>query len=158
MSNREYQYSDDIIELLMHTIIYNNIIYDVPAPYGNSTIQTSLYERNPIKHVITDEVKKSLIPISYKDAIGKEECSTCSITFDSFQEEDQIIQLPCKHCFFVEPIIKWLTEESCECPVCRYKFESKEIKCDTTSTSTPSVNELIHNPSDFFYIPYNYDY
>ena len=45
---------------------------------------------------------------------------------EPFQENDDIIELPCNHCFFVEPIMKWLTEDSCECPVCRYKFDSME--------------------------------
>ena len=45
---------------------------------------------------------------------------------ETFKEDDDVIQLPCNHCFFVEPIMKWLTEDSCECPVCRYKFDSME--------------------------------
>ena len=45
---------------------------------------------------------------------------------EKFNDDDDIIQLPCSHCFHVEPIIHWLTEESCECPVCRYKFDSME--------------------------------
>lgn len=89
-------------------------------------LQNSLYDRNPIRHVVTDAVKNSLKPIKFCDAVDKEIHNKCSILFDPFQEDDDIIQLPCNHCFFVEPIMKWLTEDSCECPVCRYQFESME--------------------------------
>ena len=89
-------------------------------------LQNSLYDRNPIRHVVTDTVKNSLKSIKFCNAVDKENHSKCSILFDPFQEDDDIIQLPCNHCFFVEPIMKWLTEDSCECPVCRYQFESME--------------------------------
>ncbi|NDE19452.1 MAG: hypothetical protein EB000_03300, partial [Alphaproteobacteria bacterium] len=83
-------------------------------------------DRNPIKHVITEEVKNRLFPIKFTDAKDREIHDKCSISMEKFNDDDDIIQLPCNHCFCVEPIMQWLTEESSECPVCRYKFDSME--------------------------------
>ena len=93
---------------------------------NTNILNTSLTERTPVKNVITDEVKDSLQPIKFKDIINKENNTSCAITQDEFNDEDIVIQLPCSHCFNNDAILHWLTEESCECPVCRYKLESKE--------------------------------
>jgi hypothetical protein len=176
-------YRENLLELLMETLIYNNMIIDFPEPPAPpSSLQNSLYERNPVRRVITDDIKKTLVQIQYKDAQEKENNSTCSITFEPFQEEDAIVQLPCKHCFFVEPIMKWLTEESCECPVCRYKFDSMETM-SSESGENPDPNQIqipnienhiytiynninsdsgsninMNHPSEFFYMPTHFDY
>ena len=39
-----------------------------------------------------------------------------------------VIKLSCNHTFFPIAIKKWLKEEKAECPVCRYKLDSKEIQ------------------------------
>ena len=120
-----------ILSLLINDIISNDYYLPVYIPAQNHTqnvLQNSLYERNPIRHVITDEVKNGLLPIKFSDATDKNIYNACSITFEPFQETDDVIQLPCNHCYFIEPIMKWLTEDSCECPVCRYKFDSMEKK------------------------------
>ena len=98
--------------------------------YTVNPMQGSLYERNPIRRVISEEAKARLLPILFNEIDDKEKNSHCSITFESFDKEDQVIQLPCKHCFLVEPIMKWLTEESCECPVCRYVLDSQEKRVE----------------------------
>ena len=97
---------------------------------GNSAINQSLYDSNPVKIVISAEEKDKLVPIKYKNAIKKEQNTACFITQDDFQEEDDIIQLPCNHCFAPDSIMRWLTEECAECPVCRYKFDSMEKRVE----------------------------
>ena len=56
--------------------------------------------------------------------------SSCCITMLDFEEDEVIAVLPCKHCFNKEAIVKWLTEESCKCPICRYELKSKEVKVE----------------------------
>jgi hypothetical protein len=99
---------------------------------GGSVINQSLYDSNPIKMVISEEEKSKLVTIKYKDATNKEQNTACFITQDDFQEEDDIIQLPCNHCFTPDSIMHWLTEECAECPVCRHKFESIEKRVEPT--------------------------
>jgi len=129
-----YKYMDNDRILIFAAIINDMINNDFSLsaqPQFNPNVsqmvlQNSLYDRNPIRHVVADKVKTSLKSIKFCDAVDKENHNKCLILFDPFQEDDDIIQLPCNHCFFVEPIMKWLTEDSCECPVCRYKFDSME--------------------------------
>jgi hypothetical protein len=91
-------------------------------------LHSSLYDRNPIKHVISNDIQEKLVQniIKFRDAIHVEEHKICAITYDEFVEDSDIIQLPCFHCFFAEPIITWLTEECSSCPVCKYNFDSVE--------------------------------
>jgi hypothetical protein len=103
-------------------------LYNSSVPNSQAILHQSLYDRNPIKNVVTEEVKNGLSTIKFKDAKDREKNDKCLISMEKFDEEDDIIQLPCNHCFCLEPIMQWLTEESCECPVCRYKFDSMEKK------------------------------
>jgi len=127
MDNNDFTEFNSIFRLILQDIITNDVYFPiVPRSPSQRVLQTSLYDRNPIRHVITDEVKSALTPIKFKDANDIENNLKCSIMCETFKEDDDVIQLPCNHCFFVEPIMKWLTEDSCECPVCRYKFDSME--------------------------------
>jgi hypothetical protein len=112
----------------------------------DSILYQSLYERNPIKYVISEKAKEELQKCKYKDALNKENFKCCCITQDDFLDDDDIIQLPCEHCFFPEPIIKWLTEESSTCPICKKTLESVEVKKEE------------NNDSLFPYNSYNYNY
>jgi len=111
----------------MQDIITNDVYLPVTTSSPSQrALQSSLYDRNPIRHVITEQVKNTLIPIKFREANDIENNLKCAILCETFKDDDDIIQLPCNHCFFVEPIMKWLTNDSCECPVCRYKFDSME--------------------------------
>ena len=129
----------DLIENLFYNIMMNMqedmIMFQENEnnQFGSgSVINQSLYDSNPIKMVISEEEKNKLSTIKYKDATNKEQNTACFITQDDFQEEDDIIQLPCNHCFTPDSIMHWLTEECAECPVCRHKFESVEKRVEIT--------------------------
>ena len=158
-----------LLEEINHFNTYNDYFFPTPL-YNhyytqepiNRVLTESLYDRNPIKYVITEEVKTSLVPIKFKDAIEKENNEKCSITVETFKDEDEIIQLPCNHCFFVEPIMKWLTEDSCECPICRYKFESIEKKEEPVDeVMEEQLNSTFYNDIDidepYYYINSNHN-
>jgi len=135
----------DILENLFFNIIMNMqddavFFHEEEHP----VINQSLYESNPIKMVISEEEKAKLSTIKYKDALNKEQNTTCFITQDDFQEEDDVIQLPCHHCFTPDSIMQWLTEECAECPVCRYKFESveKRVVVDSSLNNVEVEEEM----------------
>ena len=147
---------DDLYDLLIESLIYSVLYNNTNITNTNITniLNNTLYESSPIKHIITDEVKDTLIPIKFKDAINKEKNTSCAITQDELNDEDMIIQLPCNHCFNSDAILYWLTEESCECPVCRYKLESKE-KISYLQSNNPITNPIIIN-SQIQYYYFNY--
>ena len=51
-----------------------------------------------------------------------------TITQDTFNDEYEITILPCAHGFTTSAIEKWLETKCPECPICRFKLDSTEIK------------------------------
>ena len=78
------------------------------------------------KKVLSSEGEKSLKKIKYDKT--KVEYDKCPILQTDFEPEEEITQLPCKHCFNTVAIERWLKEEKSECPVCRHKLEHVEKK------------------------------
>ena len=63
-----------------------------------------------------DKLEKAL----YKDIKDNDEVpKQCSISLMDFEDEDEIIKLPCGHYFELGSIKHWLMECSNKCPVCR---------------------------------------
>ena len=93
-----------------------------------NVLDDTLYEEPQFKNIISEEGKKDLQKIKYsKD----EHHTTCPILLEDFKEGDDIVKLPCNHCFFPSAIKSWLEHEKAECPVCRYILKHIEIKNDT---------------------------
>lgn len=94
----------------------------------------SLYDSRPVKHVIDipdDESseKHGIKKMVYNSETAKEMKinTTCGIWHEDFEEGEEIKLLPCNHAFKAEAITKWLTTEKAECPICRFKMDSKEV-------------------------------
>jgi len=134
MANANHELIENLFYNIMMNIQEDMIMFQENEnnQFGavGSVINQSLYDSNPIKMVISEEEKNKMTTIKYKDAANKEQNTACFITQDDFQEEDDIIQLPCSHCFTPDSIMHWLTEECAECPVCRHKFDSVEKRVE----------------------------
>ena len=89
-------------------------------------INASFYAPALYKQVIslTEYDKLPLLPYPLDPPLN----STCPITQFDFITGVDIIKLPCQHCYDPPAIKKWLLEEKGECPVCRYQFETIEVK------------------------------
>ena len=86
--------------------------------------------------------------------------SSCCITMVDFNENDIVAVLPCKHCFDKEALIKWVTEESATCPICRFELESTEVSANgeekqpdnneenEEENDSPNPNNIINNLID----------
>jgi hypothetical protein len=91
-------------------------------------IANSFYDRSPIRHVIAEHMADDILKTKkYIHVENREEHSKCPISLEYFKDDDDVIQLPCNHCFFEEPIRQWLMNDSHVCPICRFSFESMEI-------------------------------
>jgi hypothetical protein len=94
----------------------------------------SLYDAHPVKHVIdvadgeSDE-KHGIREMTYDQETAEElKINTaCGIWQEEFEKGEAIKVLPCNHAFRAEAITKWLTTEKAECPICRFKLDSKEV-------------------------------
>lgn len=113
---------------------------------SNNILQESLYDRNPIRNVVDDNIiHGTLISKKYTDIFDKDGHNRCAITLEYFNDDDDVIQLPCNHCFFVEPIMQWLTTESCECPICRYKLDSVEKRVTDVESNEGDVSDDVES-------------
>lgn len=115
---------EDRFELLMERVLFGNFL--LGNQNNSDVLERSFNTDSKYKFVISDNAKELLRKINY----NKDECvnDVCPISQEKFKENEEITILPCKHGFNSEYIENWLNKQSCECPVCRYKFESKEIK------------------------------
>ena len=94
----------------------------------------SLYDVRPVKHVVdiadgeTGE-KHGIREMAYNKEIAEEMKinTACGIWQEEFEHDQAIKILPCNHAFDAAAITKWLTTEKAECPICRFKLESKEV-------------------------------
>ena len=99
----------------------------------NSTFENA---KEKFKKVISDYELEKLKPHIFIKKNETETNSQCPIFCYNFEENEEIIKLPCNHNFNCEGIIKWLTQESNTCPVCRYEFDYKEINSDNKRQTT----------------------
>ena len=110
-------------------------------------------DKKRYKQVISDTEYKKLKRTKYNKANAEKEYlnTQCPIFCNNFEDNEEIIILPCNHIFSPDGIEKWLSEESNSCPVCRYEFEYKEIKnTDISDNNTsPNSNNIPPNSNNF---------
>jgi len=126
-SNDFFSYNslDLPLSIMSSNTISNSII---------STINESMNEKSRFKKVLSEEGEKSLTKVKYdKTKINYDKCPILQI---EFEPDEEITQLPCKHCFNTSAIEHWLKEEKSICPVCRYELDNVEKKCNTEPTPT----------------------
>lgn len=99
-----------------------------------AVLARSLYDARPVKHVIDvadDESgeKHGIREMTFDPEMAEElKINTaCGIWQEDFEKGEAIKVMPCNHAFKAEAITKWLTTEKAECPICRFKLESKEV-------------------------------
>jgi len=83
------------------------------------------HDKNKYLNVLDDPSNNIIKIINFNSKLNIN--SSCPIFQRDFEEDEEIGMLPCKHCFNLEAIKKWLNERKAECPVCREQFASKEI-------------------------------
>ena len=97
--------------------------------YLSSIMDQSFQEKPRYKQVLSEEGVKQITYTTYTKEEGKS--GICAITREEFAEGNDIAILPCRHVFSREAITQWLKTKKAECPICRFKLESKEVKEET---------------------------
>lgn len=98
-------------------------------PLSNSNLGQSIFNtllgntpnNQDIPIVITDNSYNQLQKTNYGN-LGdniKNNNKQCMISLDEFEDNDEIICLPCDHVFKTDEITEWLKNESYKCPICR---------------------------------------
>ena len=97
--------------------------------YLSSVMEQSFQEKPQYKEVLSEEGVKQITYTTYSKESGCDDI--CAITREKFAEGDDIAILPCKHIFCREAITHWLETKKAECPICRFKLASKEVREET---------------------------
>jgi len=116
----------------------------------------SLYDIRPVKRVIDvgedgEGGKKHGIREMTYDPETAEELkinTACGIWQEEFEKGQAIKVLPCNHAFQADAITKWLTTEKAECPICRFKLESKEVIVHPSAGDDNDMPRLMSDDSD----------
>ena len=124
-------------------------------PIGNinslqSILNSTLNDKTPYKNILSEEGEKTLKTLPYTNNPDLFPNDKCPIMYTPFEENQDVIQLPCKHCFNSDSIIKWLKEEKAECPVCRFKLDSDEKKITQTQTNQSQSPSLTTSRTTLF--------
>ena len=88
-------------------------------------LRQSLFQKNLYKNVLSEEGEKEIQKVKYNKENFDQH--SCCISFEDFEENQEVYKLPCNH-IFSDAIFTWLKEESNKCPVCRHELSHKEIK------------------------------
>lgn len=101
-------------------------------------LEETMHAKPVFKYVISEEGKKLLKEEIYDVSNENITSNICPISLVEFEQNEELIRLPCNHLFNKENIINWLEKEKSECPVCRYQLPSTEIR---NPENEPSNNE-----------------
>lgn len=106
----------------------------------SSIMEQSFQEKARYKQVLSDKGEEQ---ITYKEYTKEDDPNEiCAITREKFSIGDNIAILPCNHVFCKEAINQWLQTKKAECPICRFKLESKEVKEEVENTAPSRVLEM----------------
>jgi len=139
---------DNNVRAIFRNRILNLLNLSLSGEYDsnniNNFINNSLYEpKKKYKKIISAKGKNMLSYIKFNTSLNE---NICPIMQLPFEEGEEIIQLPCNHCFNKEGILTWLQEESSKCPVCRYELPYDEIEIENNNISTNDISDNNINP------------
>jgi hypothetical protein len=129
---------------LLRTLFMNYDEEDENNTFVETFINSTFETKEKFKKVISDNELEKLKPQKFNKINETTTNIECPILCYNFEENEEIIKLPCNHNYNCYAILKWLSEESNTCPVCRHEFDYKEINIDNkrhehTDSSTQNV-------------------
>ena len=128
--------------------VFSNLLSSIREDSGIGNILQDSFNRdnNVWKKVLSEKGHSQLKKCLFKDSSKTN--NSCPIFHTEFDDNEEIIELPCFHCFVPEAIEKWLTEENAQCPVCRFKLDSKEVKENIENTVVQSETDNSDTETD----------
>jgi E3 ubiquitin-protein ligase RNF115/126 len=71
----------------------------------------------------------------------KEEEKDCSVCKDTFNTEEIVVKMPCKHLFHEDCIVPWLKMHN-SCPTCRHELPTDDMDYENRRASGQSTNPV----------------
>jgi len=110
----------------------------------NHSLQTS---EGSYASVISEKGKEQLKEESYHKPDDLDEPEECPIMHVPFEEGETVVRLPCEHLFSADAIRHWLEKEKAECPVCRFRMDSVEVKKRREAVPAPPAERTPLTPT-----------
>jgi hypothetical protein len=126
-NNLHYPRATSIRDLIRILFVNYNNNNEEDNDFVETFINSTFENKQKFKKVISDSELEKLKPQKFNKINETTTNSQCPILYYNFEEDEEIIKLPCNHNYNCEAIIKWLSQESNTCPVCRHEFDYKEI-------------------------------
>jgi len=85
-----------------------------------------------LKQEVFDELPKNL----YKDLPEdfKKDFKACPISMQDYEDDTELVKLPCNHYFSADSAKTWLLENSHKCPVCRASAGDNRPKLESNNS------------------------
>ena len=115
---------------VLRSLYTNYYLEDENNTFLETFINSTFENKAKFKKVISTSELEKLKPQKFNKINESTTNIQCPILCYNFEENEEIIKLPCNHNYNCEAIIKWLSQESNTCPVCRHEFDYKEINID----------------------------
>jgi len=128
-NNLNFSRAINLREILRNLYI-NYYEEDENNTFLETFINSTFENKAKFKKVISNSELEKLKPQKFNKINESTTNIQCPILCYNFEEDEEIIKLPCNHNYNCEAIIKWLSQESNTCPVCRHEFDYKEINID----------------------------
>jgi hypothetical protein len=108
---------DDLPDLINMNEEPNNgpILY---TTFSLNPLSHNNYVYEDVKIILSDEQFNNLECKSFKE-LNLGESKECLICIENFNDDDDVIKIPCNHIFHKNCIKSWVCEESNKCPICR---------------------------------------
>ena len=141
---------NNMINILSSPSIYNSISNFNNNNNNDENIlnMSFINDKNKYKIVLSEDSYAEVLKIEKYHISAANDTSasisedTCPIMSTKFIDGQDIIRLPCNHCFEPDAIKQWLTEEKAECPVCRYnKFTTVEKKIQEEDININDIDD-----------------
>ena len=113
-------------EVLMRALINNFMMNSVLAMHSNANVGLWPPFSNAgftSQSGLTDEAINNLQSFTVDENTNFSTLGDCGITLDPFEIGDDVIALPCGHCYKADAVKGWLKDHT-TCPICREQIKS----------------------------------
>lgn len=106
----------------------------------------SLLNFGPVKRGATDQDLDKLKRVTFNSSNDNEPRNndqnlTCSICLLKYKENDEMIEMPCKHCFHQVCVTSWL-KLNATCPICRKSIINEDSRPKSTHEEVEEDREV----------------
>ena len=95
---------------------------------------TNRYGNPPTAKKTLESLEKIVVNSKNKNILCSDNDNSCSVCKEVYEDEQILVNLPCKHLFHEECIIPWLKDRN-SCPTCRFELPTDDLDFEARKRS-----------------------